>query len=99
MNRFDYLRVLFVAATASWVLAPPDAAASPAERATWYNAQDTIRRAQVGTYVPRLAAPVRVFSARETAAPTAPRYERLECRPDPSRPLDRVVICETRKEG
>ena len=60
------------------------------EERRWYSAHDSLRRAQVGTSSPRLAAPVRVKIEPRTS--TA-RYERMECRPDPSRPLERVIIC------
>ena len=61
-----------------------------AEERPLYSAQDSLRRAQVGTFSPRLAPPVRV---QETARGAARQFERMECRPDPSLPLERAVIC------
>ena len=51
-----------------------------------YSAQDTLRRAQVGTYAP----PTRV---QEPPPATAAPFDRLECREDPSRPLEKAVVC------
>lgn len=56
-----------------------------------YSAQETVRRAQVGTSSPHLAPPVRV--APTPAPARAGRYDRMDCRPDPSRPLDRAIVC------
>lgn len=67
-----------------------------AEEAGRYSALDTIRRAQVGTFSPRLAPPVRVTSARtspQSERTETSRYDRMDCRPDPSRPLDRAIVC------
>ena len=61
-----------------------------AEERPLYSAQDSLRRAQVGTFSPRLAPPVRV---QETARGAARQFERMECRPDPCLPLERAVIC------
>lgn len=61
-----------------------------AEDRPLYSAQETIRRAQVGTFSPRLAPPVRV---QETPRGTARQFERMECRHDPSRPMERAIIC------
>lgn len=66
------------------------ATVAAAEERPLYSAQDSLRRAQVGTFSPRLAHPVRV---QETARGTSRQFERMECRPDPSRPLERAVIC------
>jgi hypothetical protein len=63
------------------------ATVAAAELRTPYSAHDTLRRAQVGTFAPP-------SPAREPAAPaTAPRFDRLECREDPSRPLEKAVVC------
>jgi hypothetical protein len=65
-----------------------------AEEPGRYSALDTIRRAQVGTFSPRLAPPVRVVPAEPRAGKPEPRqFERMDCRPDPSRPLDRAIVC------
>lgn len=71
------------------VLLPLATQAAPEEPRP-YSALDTVRRAQVGTFAPRLAHPVRV---QETARGAARQFERMECRPDPSRPLERAIIC------
>ena len=71
------------------VLLPLATQAAPEEPRP-YSALDTVRRAQVGTFSPRLAHPVRV---QETARGAARQFERMECRPDPSRPLARAIIC------
>lgn len=71
----------------------PLATQAASEESAPYSALDTVRRAQIGTFSPRLAPPVRV----EKEAPKAPpRFERMECRPDPSRPLNRAIICTPR---
>lgn len=67
-----------------------------AEEARPYSAQETVRRAQVGTHSPRLAPPVRVTPAH--TSPQSERrepshYDRMDCRRDPSRPLDRAIVC------
>lgn len=67
-----------------------------AEEVRPYSAQETIQHAQVGTHSPRLAPPVRVAPARTSAEPERrgpSHYDRMDCRPDPSRPLDRAIIC------
>lgn len=61
-----------------------------AEDRPLYSAQESLRRAQIGSFSPRLAPPVRV---QETPRETARQFERLECRQDLSRPLDRIIIC------
>lgn len=66
------------------------ATVAAAEDRPLYSAQDSLRRAQVGSFSPRLAHPVRV---QETARGAARQFERMECRPDPSRPLERAIIC------
>ena len=66
------------------------ATVAAAEDRPLYSAQDSLRRAQVGTFSPRLAPPVRV---QETARGAARQFERMECRHDPSRPLERAIIC------
>lgn len=65
-----------------------------AEEPGRYSALDTIRRAQVGTFSPGLAPPVRVAPAEPRAGEPNPRqFERMDCRHDPSRPLDRAIVC------
>lgn len=65
-----------------------------AEEAGRYSALDTIRRAQVGSFSPRLAPPVRVAPAEPLSKrPEPSRFERMDCRPDPSRPLERAIVC------
>lgn len=66
------------------------ATVAAAEDRPLYSAQDSLRRAQVGTFSPRLAPPVWV---QETARGVARHFERMECRPDPSRPLERAIVC------
>lgn len=66
------------------------ATVAAAEERPLYSAQDSLRRAQVGTFSPRLAPPVRV---QETARGAARQFERMECRPDPSRPQERAIVC------
>lgn len=66
------------------------ATVAAAEDRPLYSAQDSLRRAQVGTFSPRLAPPVRV---QETPRGAARQFERMECRHDPSRPLERTIIC------
>lgn len=59
-----------------------------------YSALDTVRRAQVGTFSPRLAPPVRVAPAEPLSRrPEPSRFERMDCRPDPIRPLERAIVC------
>ena len=65
-----------------------------AEEPRPYSALDTVRRARVGTFSPRLAPPVRVAPAEPPSErPEPSRFERMDCRPDPSRPLDRAIVC------
>lgn len=66
------------------------ATVAAAEERPLYSAQETVRRAQVGTFSPRLAPPVRV---QKTPRSGARQFERMECRPDPSRPLERAIVC------
>lgn len=66
------------------------ATVAAAEDRPLYSAQDSLRRAQVGTFSPRLAPPVRV---QETPRDGARQFERMACRPDPSRPLERAIVC------
>ena len=66
------------------------ATVAAAEDRPLYSAQDSLRRAQVGTFSPRLAPPVQV---QETPRGGARQFERMECRPDPSRPLERAIVC------
>ena len=72
------------------------ATATQAEDAPRYSAQETIRRAQVGTSSPRLAPPVQVRVP--AGKPDPSRYDRrMVCRIDPSKPLGKDLICETKK--
>ena len=78
------------------IVLPLLATVAHAEDRPLYNAQDTIRRAQIGTHSPRLAPPVRVTPA--STSPQSERrepshYDRMDCRRDPSRPLDRAIVC------
>ena len=80
-----------------WAIAivlPLLATQAHAEEPGRYSALHTVRRAQIGSFSPRLAPPVRVAPAEPRAAKPNPRqFERMDCRPDPSRPLDRAIIC------
>ena len=82
------MRRLFVLA---FVL-PLLATQAHAEDRALYSAQDSLRRAQVGTFSPRLAPPVRIAPATK---PDPSRYERMDCRTDPSRPLGRAIVCRS----
>jgi hypothetical protein len=73
------------------------AGVAAAEEPPRYSAQDTLRRAQIGSFSPRLAPPVRVTVPAEAGKPDPFRFERLECRHDPSRPLDKTIVCEPRR--
>lgn len=85
--------VLALAVLALAVLLPLATQAAPEEPRP-YSALDTVRRAQVGTHSPRLAPPVRVAPAEPLSRrPEPSRFERMDCRPDPSRPLDRAIAC------
>jgi len=75
----------------------PLATQAQAEDRPLYSAQDTLRRAQIGSFSPRLAPPVRVTVPAEAGKPDPFRFERLECRHDPSRPLDKTIVCELRR--
>ena len=75
----------------------PLATQAQAEDRPLYNAQETIRRAQVGSFSPRLAQPVRVTVPAEAGKPDPSRFERLECHRDPSRPLGKTIVCEPRR--
>ena len=67
-----------------------------AEEVRPYSAQETIRRALVGTHSPRLAPPVRVAPTPARAARPS-RYDRMVCRVDPAKPLHQQIICEKQK--
>lgn len=76
-------------------------AVSHADERPLYSARETIQRAQVGTASPRVAPPVRVevpAEALRSETVTPSRYERRDCRVDPSKPLGSNIICETRKD-
>lgn len=66
------------------------ATVAAAEDRPLYSAKDSLRRAQVGTFSPRLAPPVRL---EEMPRGGARQFERMECRHDPSRPLELSIIC------
>lgn len=58
-----------------------------------FDARATLQRAQVGTYSPRAAPPVRVeVKPVRRRAPSTRFAERLVCRPDTARP--EITICE-----
>lgn len=58
-----------------------------------FDARATLQRAQVGTYSPRAAAPVKVeVKPSPRRAPSTRFAERLECRPDHVRP--EILVCE-----
>lgn len=61
-----------------------------------FDARATLQRAQVGTYSPRAAAPVkvRVETARRPAR-ASDRFERMTCRENPAEP--HTLICETKR--
>ena len=76
----------------------PLATQAQAEDRPLYSAQETVRRAQVGSFSPRLAPPVRVTVPAEVGAkPDLARFERLECWHDPARPLGNRIVCEPRR--
>lgn len=77
----------------------PLATQAQAEDRPLYNAQETVRRAQIGSFSPRLAPPVRVILPAKAGKPEPSRFERLECRPDPSRPLVNTIVCEPRRNN
>ena len=66
------------------------ATVAAAEERPLYSAQETLRRAQVGTFSPRLAPPLRV---QGTPRPEAGQFERLECREEPAG----TIICTPRR--
>lgn len=68
--------------------------ATQAEEGEWYNAQDTLRRAQVGSYSPRLKPPVKVEPVGKPAQQH--RFERMRCYIDPADRLRRAIICESK---
>lgn len=57
-------------------------ASAHAEGPSRYDARASLQRAQVGTYAPRAAPPVRVA----IPAATSRRVERMTCRPDTLQP-------------
>jgi len=85
--------LLAVAVLLGSVLWATGTQAAPEERPL-YSAQDSLRRAQVGSFSQRPAPPVRTAPA---SGPIRDRYERLECREDPSRPLGNTFVCEPRR--
>ena len=75
----------------------PLATQAQAEDRPLYSAQETVRRAQVGSFSPRLAPPVRITVPAEAGKRDGSGFERLECRHDPSRPLGKTIVCEPRR--
>lgn len=59
-----------------------------------YSAHDSIRKAQIGSYSPRLAPPLRVEGSPH---PTSNQFDRMECRTDPAKPLEQTFICTPKK--
>lgn len=81
------------------VLLPLATQAAP-EESRPYSALETLRRAQVGTHSPRLAPPARVTPAEPLSRrPETSRFERMDCRPDPSRLLERAILCTPTEPG
>ncbi len=75
----------------------PLATKAQAEDRPLFNAQVSLRRAQIGRNSPRLAPPSRVLPAEVGAKPDPARFERLECWHDPARPLGNRIVCEPRR--
>ncbi len=61
-----------------------------------YNANETLRRAHVGVYSPRLAepVPVRVVSSSPMGKET---FDTLDCEPDPADPEKLICEAETKR--
>ena len=77
----------------------PLATQAQAEDRPLYNAQETVRRAQVGSFSPAAQPPVRVAPGAEVRVRRdgPNRYERLVCREDPAQVLVKRIICETKR--
>lgn len=75
------------------------AGVAAAEEPPRYSAQDTLRRAQVGSFSPAAQPPVRVAPGAEVRVRQdgTDRYERLVCREDPAQVLVKRIICEPKR--
>lgn len=75
------------------------AGVAAAEEPPRYSAQDTLRRAQVGSFSPAAQPPVRVAPGAEVRVRRdgPDRYERLVCREDPAQVLVKRIICEPKR--
>jgi len=75
------------------------AGVAAAEEPPRYSAQDTLRRAQVGSFSPAAQPPVRVAPGAEVRVRRdgTNRYERLVCREDPAQVLAKRIICEPKR--
>lgn len=75
------------------------AGVAAAEEPPRYSAQDTLRRAQVGSFSPAAQPPVRVAPGAEVRVRRdgPNRYERLVCREDPAQVLVKRIICEPKR--
>lgn len=72
------------------------AVADGTERSAPYSALDTIRRAEVGTFSPRLRTPEREEERKEERGRSEPKIEwPVRCKFDESRPG--TITCEERK--
>lgn len=96
MSRKTTIRLIGDALPLALAVLLPLATQAQAEDRPLYSAQETVRRAQVGTHSPRLAPPVRVAPTPVRAARPS-RYDRLVCRVDPAKPLHQQIICEKQK--
>ena len=77
----------------------PLATQAQAEEPPRYSAQDTLRRAQVGSFSPAAQPPVRVTPGAEVRVRRdgPNHYERLVCREDPAQVLAKRIICEPKR--
>lgn len=72
------------------------AASAYAGEPSRFDARETLQRAKVGTYSPRVAAPLKVEVKTSPRRKSSTQFaERLECRPDHTRP--EITVCEYRK--
>lgn len=60
-----------------------------------YSAQETLQRAQVGTYSPRLAVRKPHPGQKRRVAAVPADFERVRCAEDPAAP--RTLLCEPRR--
>jgi hypothetical protein len=72
------------------------AAVAHAEDAPRFDARETLRRAEVGTYSARGTLPVRK-DVKPIRGP-ASEFERIVCREDPADPINQSIVCVA-KEG